>query len=114
MRALMLSCALLATLAAPLAAQAPRFLKVDVVGKSGLGHHHGACEGPTEVHLRVPVALAKSVLQMAEDGEIRVNGRHRRGLKVDQLIRLLESSRPGDLLLELTTDKGDQVKIVLE
>jgi hypothetical protein len=35
-------------------------------------------------------------------------------LKLDQLIKLLESCKPGDMLLEVTTDKGDLVKITVE
>jgi hypothetical protein len=35
-------------------------------------------------------------------------------MKIDQLVKLVETAKAGDLLLELTTDKGDLVKIVVE
>ncbi len=123
MRALFLSCALAAALAVPLAAEAPRFIKVDVVSKSMRGHHHA--DGPTQVHIRVPLTLAKGILETVSDQEISINGTVDEGgkekkiqktqkLKMDQLVKLLESCRPGDMLLEVTTDKGDHVKIVVE
>lgn len=123
MRALFLSCALAAALAAPLAAQAPRFIKVDVVSKSMKAKHHE--DGPTQVHVRLPIALARGILESVSDQEININGTVDEGgkskhvhktqkLKLDQLIKLLESSRSGDMLLEVTTDKGDLVKITVE
>lgn len=114
MRALLASCALFATLAGPMSAQASvRFLKVDVIGKSGFGHHQSE-GGPTELHMRMPINLAKGILDMAGDGHIKINGKNKPGVKVDQLLKLIESAKPGDLLLEITTDKGDLVKIVVE
>lgn len=123
MRALFLSCALAAALAAPLAAQAPRFIKVDVVSKSMKAKHHE--NGPTQVHVRLPIALARGILESVSDQEININGTVDEGgkskhvhktqkLKLDQLIKLLESSKAGDMLLEVTTDKGDLVKITVE
>ena len=123
MRALFLSCALAAALAAPLAAQAPRFIKVDVVSKSMKAKHHE--DGPTQVHVRMPLALAKGILESVSDKEISINGTvddagkakhiHKtQKLKLDQLIKLLESCKAGDMLLEVTTDKGDLVKITVE
>ncbi len=123
MRALFLSCALAAALAAPLAAQAPRFIKVDVVSKSLKAKHHE--DGPSQVHVRMPLALAKGILESVSDKEISINGTvdeagkakhiHKtQKLKLDQLIKLLESCKAGDMLLEVTTDKGDLVKITVE
>ncbi len=123
MRALFLSCALAAALAAPLAAQAPRFIKVDVVSKSLKARHHE--DGPTQVHVRMPLSLAKGILESVSDKEISINGtvdeagkakrvQRTEKLKLDQLIKLLESCKPGDMLLEVTTDKGDLVKITVE
>ena len=124
MRALLVPCALAALLAAPLAAQATRFLKVDVVSKS-MNHHHK--DGPTQVHIRVPLSLAKGVLETVADQEISIDGTigaegkdkekkiHRtQKLKMDQLVKLLENCKPGDMLLEVTTDKGDHVRIAVE
>ncbi|MBI4912470.1 MAG: hypothetical protein HY823_07015 [Acidobacteria bacterium] len=123
MRALFLSCALLAPLALPLAAQAPRFIKVDIVSKS-LKHRHGN-DGPNQVHIRLPLNLAKGVLETVSDQEFSIDGTVDEGgkarkvhktqrLKVDQLVKLLESCKAGDMLLEVTTDKGDHVRIVVE
>ncbi len=123
MRALALSCALAAALAAPLAAQAPRFIKVDVVSKSMKMHHQE--DGPTQVHIRMPLSLAKGVLESVSDKEISIHGTMDEGgkpkkvhrsekLKFDQIIKLLEGCKPGDMLLEVTTDKGDLVKITVE
>lgn len=123
MRALALSCALAAILAAPLAAQAPRFIKVDVVSKSMKAKHHE--DGPTQVHVRMPLALAKGILETVSDKEFDIQGtvneegkakkvRRTEKLKLDQLVKLLESCKAGDMLLEVTTDKGDLVKISVE
>lgn len=109
-----LSLAILSAL--PVAAQNARFIKVDMVGKS-IGHHHAKGQkhdGPTELHMRMPIALAKSVLEMAGDSDIKINGETKKAIKPDALIKMLETSKVGDLLLELTTDKGDLVKITLE
>ena len=123
MRALALSCALAAILTAPLAAQAPRFIKVDVVSKSMKAKHHE--DGPTQVHVRMPLALAKGILETVSDKEFDIQGtlnedgkpkkvRRTEKLKLDQLVKLLESCKVGDMLLEVTTDKGDLVKISVE
>lgn len=114
MRALLASCALFATLAGPLSADTARFIKVDIVSKSDLGHHHKGDNSPTEIHVRMPIALAHGVLDMAGGGDIKINGKASKDIKVEQLIKLLESSKPGDMLLEVTTDKGDIVKIAVE
>jgi hypothetical protein len=123
MRALFLPLALAAVLAAPLAAQAPRFIKVDVVSKSMKGHQNE--DGPTQVHVRMPLSLAKSLLESVSDKEFKIHGSMNEGkkskrihkienLKFDQLVKLLEACKPGDMLLEVTTDKGDLVKITVE
>jgi hypothetical protein len=115
MRAIMIPLALAASLSLPLAAQSARFLKVDIVSKS-FNHHgkHKDADGPTEVHVRMPISLAKGVLDMAGDGEIKVNGESKKGMKPEQLQKLLSDAKPGDLLLEITTDKGDHVRITIE
>jgi hypothetical protein len=113
MRALLAPLALSALLAGPVLAQAPKFIKVDIIGKSVM-HHHGNEDGPTEVHVRMPISMAKGILSMANDSDIKINGKTRKELKVDQLVKLLEDAKPGDLLLELTTDKGDLVKITVQ
>ena len=121
MRALLVPCALAALLAVPLAAQATRFIKVDVVSKS-MKHHK---DGPTQVHIRLPISLAKGLLETVADQEISIDGSvgeegkekkvHKtQKLKLDQLVKLLETCKPGDMLLEVTTDKGDRVRIAVE
>ncbi len=115
MRAIMIPLALAASLALPLAAQTARFIKVDVISKSF--HHHAKqkdVDGPTEVHVRMPISLAKAALDMVGEGEIKVNGETRKGMKPEQLQKLLTDAKPGDLLLEVTTDKGDHVRITIE
>ena len=116
MRTLLAPLALSALLAGSLAAQTPKFIKVDIVGKSILTHHHHQDnpDGPNEVHIRVPISLARGILDMAGDSEIKVNGKTTKDLKLDGLVKLLEAAKPGDLLLELTTDKGDLIKITVQ
>ncbi len=114
MRRLAAPLAFAACLAFPAAAQQARFIKVDVVGKSMKHHHAKSHEGPTEVHMRLPITLAKSILEMAGDSDIKINGETKKALKPDALIKLLEASKSGDMLLELTTDSGDLVKITVE
>lgn len=117
MRALALPLSLALAFAIPAVAQQARFIKVDIVSKSGKMHRHAKearKEGPTEVHMRMPISLAKSVLEMAGDSDIKINGESKKGLKPDALIKMLENSKPGDLLLELTTNDGDLVKVVIE
>ncbi len=111
----------------PMAAQTQRFIKVDVVSKSMRGHHHhNGEEGPTEIHLRMPLNLAKGILETISDQEISINGsidvdgggskkvNKTQKLKLDQLVKLLESAHAGDLLLEVTTDKGDHVTVAVQ
>jgi hypothetical protein len=115
MRAVMIPLALAASLSLPLAAQSARFLKVDVVSKSIHKHaKHKNVDGPTEVHVRLPITLANAVLDMAGDSEIKVNGESKKGLKPEQLQKLLAGAKPGDLLLEVTTDKGDHIRVTIE
>ncbi len=109
-----------AALSLPLAAQQARFIKVDIVSKDGMHHHHGAkgarkdSDGPTTVKMRVPVALATSALQCAQDSEIKVNGETKKGIKTEELVKMLQAAKPGDLLLEIDTNDGDHVRITIE
>lgn len=116
MRAVMIPLALAASLSLPLAAQSARFIKVDIVSKTMMQHHHHkkGVDGPTEVHIRMPISLAKGVLDMAGEGEIKVNGETKKGMKPEQLQKLLSDAKAGDLLLEITTDKGDHVRVTVE
>ena len=116
MRAIMIPLALAASLSLPLAAQGARFIKVDIVSKSVMQQHHKqkGVDGPTEVHIRMPISLAKGVLDRVGEGDLKVNGESRKGMKPDQLQKLLSDSKPGDLLLEITTDKGDHVRVTVE
>ena len=115
MRAVMIPLALASSLSLPLAAQAARFIKVDIISKSM--HNHAVqkgVDGPTEVHVRMPISLAKGVLDMAGEGEIKVHGETRKGMKPEQLQKLLSDAKSGDLLLEVTTDKGDHIRVTVE
>jgi len=128
MRALALSLSLALAIPAfsgpaPATAQGPRMLRIHIIEKSSLRHRHHADEGdkktekkeePTEVNIRVPLRVAKGVLSAAGESEIKVNGKSKKGIKVDELQKLLEGSQPGEILLELTTDKGDLIKITVE
>jgi len=116
MRAVMIPLALAASLSLPLAAQGARFIKVDIVSKTMMQHHakQKNVDGPTEVHIRMPISLAKGVLDMVGEGEIKVNGESKKGMKPEQLQKLLSDSKPGDLLLEVTTDKGDHIRVTIE
>ena len=116
MRAVIFPLALAASLALPLAAQNARFIKVDIVSKTMLQHHakHKDVDGPTEVHVRMPISLAKGILDMAGEGDIKINGEAKKGMKPEQLQKLLSDAKPGDLLLEITTDKGDHIRVTVE
>jgi hypothetical protein len=116
MRAVLIPLALAAGLSFPLTAQHARFIKVDIVSKSMMQHHtkHKDADGPTEVHIRMPISLAKGVLDMVGDGEFKVNGETKKGMKPEQLQKLLSDAKAGDLLLEVTTDKGDHVRVTVE
>lgn len=123
MRALALPLSLAIALAAPAFAETPRMLRIHIVEKSGhlhRHHHEGAgkeakkANEPSEVNIRVPLKLAKGVLSAAGESEIKINGKAKKGLKVDELQKLLEGCQPGEMLLELTTDKGDLIKITVE
>lgn len=112
MRALPAILALSTVLAAPAFAEAPRFIKVDITSKSVL--QKKCPDGPTEIHIRVPVSMAKGVLDIAGDKQVKVNHKQMKDFKVDELIKLLEKAKPGDLLLEVTTDKGDEIRITVQ
>jgi hypothetical protein len=117
MRAVMIPLALAASLSLPLAAQSARFIKVDIVSKSvhkHAKHKDKDYDGPTEVHVRMPISLAKGVLDMAGEGEIKINGETKKGMKPEQLQKLLSDAKAGDLLLEITTDKGDHIRVTVE
>jgi hypothetical protein len=115
MRAVMIPLALAASLSLPLAAQTARFIKVDIISKSMHNHaKHKGVDGPTEVHIRMPISLAKGVLDMVGEGEIKVNGETKKGMKPETLQKLLQDAKASDLLLEITTDKGDHVRVTVE
>ena len=116
MRPVLIPLALAASLVLPLAAQNARFIKVDIVSKDMMQHHsrHKDADGPTEVHIRMPVGLAKGMLDMAGESEIKVHGETRKGIKAEQFQKLLSDAKPGDLLLEITTDKGDHIRVTVE
>jgi hypothetical protein len=115
MRALIAPLALAASLALPLSAQQARFVKVDIfsptMAKHAQARHN---DGPSEIHARFPISLAQGALDMAGEGEIKVNGESKHGMKPDELKKLLAGAKAGDLLLEITTNKGDIVRITVE
>ena len=115
MRALLATCALIALTVAPAFAQSPqpRFLKVDITSKHAMGCAKGG-DGPTEVHLRMPISLAKGILDMAVDGHLKLHGKGHAALNPEQLTQLIAAAKPGDLLVEITTNTGDLVKVVVE
>ena len=115
MRALLTTCALALLLAGPCLAQATpaRFLKVDITSKNGVGCCK-AEQGATEVHMRVPLSLARGILGMAAQGDARVDAKGRPKVDVEQLLQLVATAKPGDVLVEITTNTGDLVKIVIE
>lgn len=114
MRALALPLALGLLVALPVTAQPARFIKVDILSKSGASKHRPNGEGPKTLKVRMPITLAKGVLEMAASSDIKVNGESHPNLKPDALLKLLEAGQVGDLLLELTTDTGDHIRITLE
>lgn len=115
MRRTALPLLLVCALGLPLAAQTAKFLKVDIVSDNMSKHaKRGDADGPKEVHVRMPIALANGLLDMARDGEIKVHGKARPGLKPEQLQKLLAEAKSGDLLLEITTDKGDHIRVTIE
>ena len=120
MRAFLAPLVLAASILMPLTAQEARFIKVDIVSKDGMHRHHGAKgakgtkSSPTTIKMRLPVSLATSALQCAQDSEIKVNGETKKGIKTDELVKMLQSAKPGDLLLEIDTNDGDHVRITIE
>jgi len=112
------TCLLAAALVLPVSAQAAKFVKIEIALKSeALMKHANKTLGkdrPENVLIRLPISLAKAFLENIEGDEIKVNGKNKPGLKPDQLMSLLDEFKSGDLLLEITTDKGDLIKITLE
>jgi len=115
---------LVAALVLPVAAyssqpsQSPKFVKIEITSTSGFHSKHGGkvfgADAPDNVEIRLPITLAKAILENIDENEIKINGKDKKGMKVDQLINLLQYSNIGDLLLEVKTNKGDLVKITLE
>ncbi|MDR2697407.1 MAG: hypothetical protein LBB40_02905 [Holophagales bacterium] len=109
---------LAAALILPATAQSAKFINVEVISQSRhlskLGKKGTEKVLPETIQIRMPVSLAKAFLKGLEENEIKVNGESKQGIKVDQLIELLNSSKPGDLLLEIKTSNGDLVKVTLE
>jgi hypothetical protein len=107
-----------AAIVMPAAAQSPKFIKIEITANSDLALKHGkkalGGELPETVEIRFPLALAKAVLGGMEQKELKINGKASPGIKTDMLIDMLSSSRPGDLLLEITTSSGDLVTVKVE
>jgi uncharacterized ubiquitin-like protein YukD len=111
---------LVAVLSLPVAAQPPRFVKIDIQVKSqGLlenGRDGKGREMPENIEIRMPISLVKAALETLdlEGKEVSINGKEKKGIKVAQLVELLKESSAGDMLLEVRTSNGDMVKITLE
>jgi len=111
---------MVAALALPVAAQVPRFVKIDVQLKSEAflerNRTGGGRELPETVEIRMPLSLVKAALENLDinEEEIKINGKDKKGVKVAQLMEILKDARAGDMLLEVRTSKGDLVKITLE
>jgi hypothetical protein len=109
---------LVAAVTLPALAQAPKFIKVEVISKSGhlakLNKNASKKDEAETIQLRVPISLAKGLLEKMEGEEIKVNGKDKKGIKAEELIDLLNNYKAGDLLLEIKTNAGDLVKITLE
>ena len=112
------TCLLAAALVLPASAQAAKFVRIDIALKSEALLKHGdktpGKNRPETIQIRLPISLAKAFLENIEGDEIKVNGKSKPGLKTDQLMNLFNEFKSGDLLLEITTDKGDWIKITLE
>ncbi|MCL1893044.1 MAG: hypothetical protein FWG02_02250 [Holophagaceae bacterium] len=109
-------CLLVAGILLPADAQTPKFIKVEIETsqtKSLLRQGKGS-EIPESVLIRFPIALAKTFLKTIEGNEIKVNGEEKPGMKADEILKLLNEFKVGDLLLEITTSDGDYIKISLE
>jgi hypothetical protein len=105
----------------PAFSQAPatRYIKIDVTeGSTKTAHKHGHDHG--DVHVRVPLNLAKGILESLGEQEFQIskgseaNNAKPQKIKVDQLMKLLENVHTGDMLLEVKTGDGTQVKITVE
>jgi len=113
---------LVAALALPVAAQAPRFVKIDIQARpEALCESHKTAWGrdlPETVEIRMPLSLVKAALEGLDidegEGEIKINGKGKRGVKVAQLMDLLRDARAGDMLIEVKTSNGGLVKVTLE
>jgi len=111
---------LVAALALPVAAQAPKFVKIDIQLKSEAllerNRTDSGRELPETIEIRMPLSLVKASLENLDirEEEIKINGKDRKGVKVAQLMEILKDARAGDMLLEVKTSKGDLVKITLE
>jgi hypothetical protein len=64
--------------------------------------------------MRVPISMAKGMLDLAVDNHLKLNGKGQPKVSADQLLKLVADARPGDLLLEITTNSGELVKIAVE
>ncbi len=97
-----------------LVAQDGRFLKIEINSASHEKADKSCKKRPENVQIRVPVRMAKSVLEIAQDSKIKINGESKKEIKLDALIKMLEGSKGGDLLLEITSSDGNHVKVTVE
>jgi len=111
---------LVVVLALPVAAQVPRIVKIDIQVKSeSILERHKTDKGrelPEAVEIRMPLSLVKAAWEGLDinEEEVKINGKDKKGVKMAQLIELLNDARVGDMLLEVKTSDGDVVKITLE
>ena len=106
---------LVAAFVMPASAQAAKFINIEIdMSSKTRDNSKKVKEWPETVQMRLPLALAKFFLKTLEGNEIKVNGKDKPGLKVDEFMTMLNEFKAGDLLLEVFTSDGDLVRITLE
>ena len=106
---------LVAAFVMPTSAQEAKFINVEIeLHSKMMDNLKKKKELPESIHMRFPLALAKTFLKTLEGNEIKMNGKEKPGLKVDDLMAMLNEFKAGDLLLEVNTSDGDFVRITLE
>jgi len=112
------TCLLATAFVLPVAAQSAKFINIEIyLETKALKERNNKVFGkdtPETVQIRLPISLAKAFLKTVEVDEIKVNGKNKPGLKVDQLKDMFDEFKAGDLLLEVTTSNGDLIRITLE
>lgn len=115
MRLSVLGLAALITLGSTsLLAQEGRFLKLEIQSTTSENSEKASKKRPENVQIRVPLRMAKSVLEIAQDSKLKINGESKKEIKLDALIKMLEGSKRGDILLEIISSDGENIKVTVE